>query len=62
MRGISGPLDKSVRMPGFIKKVLYCLSSWHPYFWAGLIKGDLPIVYSEVIKRIKIKVFRFMMG
>lgn len=62
MRGIGGPLDKSIRMPSSIKKLLYCLSSWHPYFWAGLIKGDLLNVYFEVIKRIRIKIRRSVLG
>jgi len=62
VRGIGGPLDKSIRMPSPIKKLLYCLCSWHPYFWAGLIKGDLLNVYFEVIKRIRIKTRRSVLG
>lgn len=56
IRGIGGPWDKSVKMPAWLKKVFYCLSSWHPYFWASLLKGEFLNISSEALKRIRLSV------
>lgn len=53
IRRVGGPLNRSVKMPGVIKTLLYCLSSWHPYFWASVAKGDLHSIRREATKRIK---------
>lgn len=50
-----GQWDKSIRMPLPLKKVFYFLSSWHPYFWTGLFKGDVLEILLEARKRISIK-------
>lgn len=51
IRGIGGPLDKRLKMPHWLKKVFYFLSSWHPYFWVNLFKGNFLHITSEAIKR-----------
>jgi len=55
MLNIGGPWDKNVRMPLPLKKVFYSLRSWHPYFWTSLLKGEVLEIFSEVRKRISIK-------
>jgi GT2 family glycosyltransferase len=37
IRGIGGPWNKNVKMPRIVKRIL----SWHPYFWVGLLRGNM---------------------
>jgi GT2 family glycosyltransferase len=56
IRGIDGPCDKTVKMPSWLKMIFVFLSSWHPYFWGSLIKGDFVNIFSEAFKRTKAKI------
>ncbi len=52
-RGIRGPWDRNIVMPGFLKKIFLLLGSWHPYFWAGLLQGNFSGIVSETLRRLK---------
>lgn len=56
LRGIGGPWNKDIKMPRWLKRIFYGLSSWHPYFWASLLRGDFLNLASEVLKRTKSKI------
>lgn len=48
MRGIGGPRDPNVKMPGFLKGIL----SFHPYFWVGFLKGNMKATLVTSIHRL----------
>jgi hypothetical protein len=52
--GINGEWDKNVRVPYSLKKII----SWHPYFWASLLRGEFLHIASEVLKRTKMEIFK----
>lgn len=54
LRGIYGPWDKNIKMPAFLKKIF----SWHPYFWASLLKGNFLSIASEMLRRTKAKILK----
>jgi len=54
-RGIGGPWDKTIKMPNTLKRIFYFFCSWHPYFWASLLKGEFSHIVSDVTKRIKLR-------
>jgi hypothetical protein len=47
--GINGKWDRNIKVPYSLKKLI----SWHPYFWAGLLRGDFLRIASEVLRRTK---------
>ena len=56
--GIGGSWDKNIIMPSLLKKIFHVLCSWHPYFWASLLRGEFRSITSEVLKRTKYKILR----
>lgn len=48
IRGIGGPRDINVKMPGILKGIL----SWHPYFWVGVLKGNMKATLFTTIHRL----------
>jgi len=51
---VGGPWDTNVRMPHLIKRIF----SWHPYFWASLLRGNFLNIASEILKRTKIRILK----
>lgn len=51
IRGIGGPWDQNVRMPRIVKRIL----SWHPYFWVGLLRGDVKATLNTTVNRLREK-------
>jgi hypothetical protein len=60
MRGIGGPWNKDVKMPGWLRKIFHSLFSRHPYFWASLLRGEFLNIASEGLKRTKAKILRIV--
>ena len=52
-RGAGGPRNPEIRMPIPLRKMFHFLFSWHPYFWAGLLRGDFLEISSSIRKRMK---------
>lgn len=46
-----GPIDKSIRMPLALKKIIL----WHPYFWANLLQGNFSHIIFEILRRVKLR-------
>jgi hypothetical protein len=59
IRGIGGPWDRATKMPRVLKKTFYFLCSWHPYFWASLLRGEFLNIFSEARKRVKLRLVNF---
>jgi GT2 family glycosyltransferase len=57
IRGIGGPWQGNIKMPGWLRKALGFLSSWHPYFWLNLLEGRFSYIFSEVLNRGRKKIF-----
>lgn len=53
LQGKGGTWNRNINMPIILKKIF----SWHPYFWANLLKGNFSSIASEVLKRGKAKIF-----
>ena len=49
--GISGGRPMNAKAPASMRRIFYLCSSWHPYFWANLLKGNFSHILSEIIKR-----------
>jgi len=56
IRNIGGPWSGKIKMPYLMKKIF----SWHPYFWANLIRGKFMNVAFEILKRAKIRVLKII--
>lgn len=52
-KGIGGVWNKDINMPKRFKKIFYFLSTWHPYFWATLLRCDIVSLASEGLRRFK---------
>jgi len=50
-RGIGGLRNQGISMPFPIRNVFKFLFSWHPFFWAGLLRGDLAGIGLSIKKR-----------
>jgi hypothetical protein len=50
IRNIGGCYETAIKMP----KVLKNLFSWHPLFWAEIVRGDYHSVARELYKKIKV--------
>lgn len=50
--GINGKWDKNVKVPSCLKEMI----SWHPYFWASLLRGELRHIVSEILRRANAKI------
>jgi hypothetical protein len=48
MRGIGGPKDNNVKMPRVLKGIL----SYHPYFWVGVLRGNMKATLFTTIHRL----------
>ncbi len=53
-RGAGGPRNPDLRMPSFFRWLFRFLFSWHPYFWADLLRLDFPRISSNLRKRTKV--------
>jgi len=53
-RGVGGPWDKNIKMPFILMKIF----SWHPYFLENLLNGEFLNIFSETLKRVKVKLLR----
>lgn len=51
--GIGGPWNSNVKIPFLMKQI----SSWHPYFWAGLLRGEIIKLTSEMFRRTMARIF-----
>lgn len=49
--GVDGTWNRTVKTPRMIQQVF----SWHPFFWASLVAGDVSNIFAETVKRIKLK-------
>ena len=47
-RGVGGPRNPEITMPPLLRGLFRFLFSWHPYFWAGLLRGDFAGIGSKV--------------
>jgi Predicted glycosyltransferases len=52
-RGAGGPRNPEITMPIPLRRIFHFLFSWHPYFWAGLLRGDFSGIASNMRKRTK---------
>jgi hypothetical protein len=52
-RGVGGPRNPEVKMPGSLKNVFKFMISWHPYFWCSLLMGNKSDIYSDIKKILK---------
>jgi hypothetical protein len=50
-RGAGGPRNPEITMPIPLRRIFHFLFSWHPYFWAGLLRGDFSGIASNIRKR-----------
>jgi len=48
LRGIGGPRDNNIKMPRVLKGIL----SYHPYFWVGVLKGNIKATLFTTINRL----------
>ena len=46
--GIGGPRNPAIKTPRALMMIMYLLISWHPYFWANLIRGNISGIYSDM--------------
>ena len=53
-RGAGGPRNPEIKMPLPVRRIFHFLFSWHPYFWADLLRGDLSGIASKLKKRTRI--------
>jgi GT2 family glycosyltransferase len=53
-RGAGGPRNPELRMPALFRGLFRFLFSWHPYFWADLLRLDFPQIASNVRKRTRV--------
>jgi GT2 family glycosyltransferase len=49
LRGIGGPRDNNVKMPRVLKGIL----SYHPYFWVGMLKGNIKATFLTAVNRLR---------
>ncbi len=47
MMGIGGPPKTGNKVPGTVRALYGFMTSWHPYFWSSLFRGEL----FETLKR-----------
>lgn len=52
-RGAGGPRNPEITMPIPLRKMFRFLFSWHPYFWASLLRGDYSGIASDIGKRMR---------
>lgn len=52
-RGTGGPRNTNIAMPAPLRVLFRILFSWHPYFWADLLRLDFPRIASNLRKRTK---------
>ena len=50
-RGAGGPRNPDLRMPALLGGIFRFLFSWHPYFWADLLRLDFSRIASNLRKR-----------
>jgi hypothetical protein len=50
-RGMGGPRNPKIAMPAPLKGIFRFLFSWHPYFWASLLRADFSRIRSDLAKR-----------
>jgi len=50
-RGAGGPRNPDIKMPLPLRRTFRFLFSWHPYFWACLLRGDISGIASNIGKR-----------
>jgi len=48
IRGIGGPRNPAIKTPRTLKLVMNFFISWHPYFWANLIRGNVSGIYFDM--------------
>jgi hypothetical protein len=48
LRGIGGPRNSNIKMPRIFKGIL----SYHPYFWVGLLKGNIKATFLTALNRL----------
>lgn len=53
-RGAGGPRNPEITMPIPLRKMFHFLFSWHPYFWADLLRLDFPQIASNIRKRTRV--------
>jgi GT2 family glycosyltransferase len=53
-RGAGGPRNPEITMPIPLRKMFHFLFSWHPYFWADLLRGDFTEIASNMRKRTRV--------
>ncbi|MBE0568536.1 MAG: glycosyltransferase family 2 protein [Deltaproteobacteria bacterium] len=50
-RGAGGPRNPDIKMPLPLRRTFHFLFSWHPFFWACLLRGDISGIASNIGKR-----------
>lgn len=50
-RGAGGPRNPEITMPIPLRRLFRFLFSWHPYFWASLLRGDISGIASNIRDR-----------
>jgi GT2 family glycosyltransferase len=50
-RGVGGARNPEIRMPSLFRGIFRFLFSWHPYFWASLLRADFARIRSDMAKR-----------
>jgi hypothetical protein len=53
-RGAGGPRKAEITMPMPLRRMFRFLFSWHPYFWASLLRGDFSGIASNIRKRTRV--------
>lgn len=51
LRGRTGPLRRDPRMPWPLRSLFSLFLSWHPYFWAMLLRGEFRRIAVDAIRR-----------
>jgi len=50
-RGVGGPRNPEITMPLPLRILFRFLFSWHPYFWASLLRADFARIRADMAKR-----------
>jgi GT2 family glycosyltransferase len=50
-RGVGGPRNPEITMPLPLRILFRFLFSWHPYFWASLLRADFVRIRADMAKR-----------
>jgi len=53
-RGAGGPRNPEITMPIPLRSMFRFLFSWHPYFWASLLRGDFSGIATNVRERTRV--------